>query len=186
MRADFAWFSIGRFALFLGYAAIAGLAYYVLRDYVGYPDPAGGVAAFAVVTGLATLLAAVVAGLWSDRVGRRKPFVGGASLMLGVGLLVPIVLPTYAGVLMSAAIVGVGFGTYLAVGTALATLVLPNLAKSGRDLGVIGLANASAQAVAPVAGSYLAAELGYPVMFTAAALACLVAAFAVLPIRSVS
>jgi MFS family permease len=185
-RTDFAWFSVGRFALFLGYAAIAGLAYYVMRDYIAQDDPAGGVAAFAVVTGVTTLLASFISGIWSDRVGRRKPFVGGASLILGLGLLVPIVLPTYAGLLVAAAIIGVGFGTYLAVGTALATLVLPNPAKTGRDLGVIGLANASAQTVAPVAGSYLAAELGYPVMFTAAAIACLAAALAMLPIRSVS
>jgi MFS family permease len=63
--------------------------------------------------------------------------------------------------------------------------VLPSAETSGRDLGLIGLANASAQAVAPVVGSYVAATLGYPTLFIAAAGACLVAAIAVLPIRSV-
>jgi MFS family permease len=178
-------FSIGRFALFLGYAAIAGLAYYVVRDHIGEEDPAGGVAAFAVVTGVATLVAAILAGPWSDRVGRRKPFVIGAALIIGLGLLVPVVSATFAAFLVAAAIIGVGFGTYLAAGTALGTLVLPNPAQSGRDLGLIGLANASAQAVAPVAGSFVASELGYPVMFSVAALSCFVAALAVLPIKTV-
>jgi MFS family permease len=185
-RVDFVWFSVGRFALFLGYASIAGLAYYVVRDHVGQDDPASGVAAFAVVTGVTTLLASVVAGLWSDRVRRRKPFVMAASLILGLGLLVPVVSSTFGAFLVAAAIIGIGFGTYLSVGTALGTLVLPNALSSGRDLGVIGFANASAQAVAPVVGSYLAFELGYPVMFSMAALACLVAAAAVLPIKSVT
>jgi MFS family permease len=184
-RVDFVWFSVGRFALVLGYAAIAGLAYYVVRDHVGQDDPAGGVAAFAVVTGVTTLLASVVAGLWSDRVRRRKPFVIAASLILGLGLLVPVVSSTFAAFLVAAAIIGIGFGTYLSVGTALGTLVLPNALSSGRDLGVIGFANASAQAIAPVVGSYLAFELGYPVMFAMAAVASLVAAAAVLPIKSV-
>jgi MFS family permease len=184
-RADFVWFSIARFALFLGYAAVTGLAYYVLRDHIGRDDPANGVAAFAVVTGVATLAASLVAGIWSDRVNRRKPFVVAASAVLGIGLLFPIASPTLAAFLVAAAVIGLGFGAYLAVGTALGTLVLPSAESSGRDLGYIGLANASAQAVAPVAGSYVAATLGYPVLFGAAATACLVAALAVLPIRSV-
>ena len=184
-RADFVWFSIGRFALFLGYAAVTGLAYYVLRDHIGQADPANGVAAFAVVTGVATLAASLVAGIWSDRIKRRKPFVVAASAVLGLGLLIPIAAPTFAAFLVAAAIIGLGFGAYLAVGTALGTLVLPNAESSGRDLGFIGLANASAQAVAPVVGSYIATAVGYPVLFVAAATACLVAALAVLPIRSV-
>jgi MFS family permease len=184
-RADFVWFSIGRFALFLGYAAVTGLAYYVLRDHIGQANPANGVAVFAVVTGVATLAASLVAGVWSDRVKRRKPFVAAASAVLGLGLLAPIASPTFAAFLVAAAIIGVGFGAYLAVGTALGTLVLPSAESRGRDLGVIGLANASAQAVAPIAGSYIATALGYPVLFIAAATACLVAALAVLPIRSV-
>lgn len=185
-QADFGWYSAGRFALFLGYAAVTGLAYYVLRDHIGQRAPAAGVAAFAVVTGVTTLLASVIAGLWSDRLGRRKPFVVGASLILGIGVLVPIASPTFAAFLVAAAIIGVGFGTYLAVGTALGTLVLPNPERTARDLGMIGLANASAQAVAPVAGSYVAAELGYPILFVTAACACLIAALAVLPIKSVA
>jgi MFS family permease len=184
-RADVAWFSIGRFALFLGYTAVTGLAYYVLRDHIGQDDPANGVAAFALVTGVATLAASLVAGIWSDRVKRRKPFVVAASGILGLGLLFPIASPTLAAFLVAAALIGLGFGTYLAVGTALGTLVLPRAESSGRDLGFIGLANASAQAVAPVAGAYVAATLGYPVLFIAAATACLVAALAILPIRSV-
>jgi MFS family permease len=182
---DFAWVTIGRFALFFAYLAIVSLVFYVLRDYVGQTEPAAGVATFALVSGVATIVAALVAGPWSDRAGRRLPFVVGASVLVGAGALVPIVLPTFGGVLVSGAVIGLGFGTYFAVGTALATLVLPSPERSGRDIGVVGLSSAAALAVAPVAGSAVAAAFGYPALFGLAALACLVSAGATLPIRSV-
>ena len=183
--SDFAWVTIGRFALFFAYLAIVSLVFYVLRDYVGQAEPAAGVAGFALASGLATIVAALVTGPWSDRVGRRLPFVVGASALVGAGALVPIAVPTFGGVLVSGAVIGLGFGTYFAVGTALATLVLPSPERSGRDIGVIGLSSAAALAVAPVAGSAVAAAFGYPALFGLAALACLVSAGATLPIRSV-
>jgi len=183
--ADFAWFTIGRFALFLAYAIVAALAYYVVRDYLGSTDPAAGVATFAVVTGSATLLAALAAGPWSDRIGRRKPFVIVAAGLLGAGVLVPAVAPTMTAFLVAAAIIGIGFGIYLAVGTALGTQVLPDPSAAGRDIGLIGLANAGAAAVAPFLGSQVASTFGYPAMFALAAAAAMAAMGALLQIRSV-
>lgn len=182
---DFTWFWLGRFALFLGYATITGLSYYILRDHIGESHPAEGVAVFAVVTGSTTLLASVVAGPWSDRARRRKPFLVVASVALGLGVLVPAVIPSFAAVMVAAAIIGLGFGVHLSVGTAVATLVLTSAETSGRDIGLLGLANAGAMVVAPFLGSYAAAAFGYPVLLVAAAAACGVAALAIVPIRSV-
>jgi MFS family permease len=162
------------------------LAYYILRDYVGHPDPVNGVATFAIVTGSATLLGALVAGPWSDRAGRRKPFVIAAAGLVAAGVALPALSPSLTTFMVAAAVIGLGFGAYIAAGTALATLVLPREATVGRDLGLIGLANASATAIAPLAGAYLATSLGYPAMFALAGLACLVAMVAILPIRSVA
>ncbi|HSK52849.1 MAG TPA: MFS transporter [Clostridia bacterium] len=185
-RRDLAWFSVARFGLFLGYAMVAMLAYYILRDHLGHPDPVSGVAAFAVVSGGATLLGSLVAGPWSDRRGRRRPFVAGSAAILAAGLVLPAVLPGFPAFLVAGALIGLGFGAYLAVGTALGTLVLPRASTAGRDIGLIGLANATAQAVAPLTGSYLAASFGYPVLFVGAAAASLAAAFAVQRIRGVA
>ena len=182
---DFAWVAVGRFALFVGYLAIVGLVYYVLRDHAGEPEPAPGVARFAVVSGIATIAAALLTGPWSDRVDRRRPFVIAAGILVAAGALVSLVIPSLAGVLVSGAVIGLGFGTYLAVGTALATLVLPSRARSGRDIGLIGLASGAALAIAPVAGSAVAAAFGYPALFGLAALAGLASAAVTLPIRSV-
>jgi MFS family permease len=183
--ADFVWFTIGRFALFLAYAIVAALAYYVVRDYLGSTNPAAAVATFAVVTGSATLLAALATGPWSDRIGRRKPFVVVAAGLLGAGVLVPAVAPTMTAFLVAAAIIGIGFGIYLAVGTALGTQVLPDPSAAGRDIGLIGLANAGAAAVAPFLGSQAASTFGYPAMFALAAASAMAAMGALLRIRSV-
>jgi Major Facilitator Superfamily len=183
--ADFAWFTIGRFAVFLAYALVVALAYYVVRDYIGSREPAGGVATFAVVTGTATLVTALVAGPWSDRIQRRKPFVVVAAALLAVGAVLPAASPTMSTFLLAAAVIGVGFGTYMAVGTALGTMVLPNEAAVGRDIGLIGLANASAAAIAPFLGSQVAATFGYPAVFGLASMAAIGGLLALLRIRSV-
>ena len=182
---DFLWVSVGRLGIFLGYAMMTALAYYTLRDHLGHATPAGGVATFALVSGSATLVASIAAGPWSDRVGRRKPFVALAAGLMAAGLLLPAIQQTVPAFLLAGAILGAGFGIYLAVGTALATLVLPRAETSGRDIGLIGLASATGLAAAPVLGSNVAATFGYPTMFAAAAACCLVGLVAVLPVRSV-
>jgi len=182
---DFAWVSLGRLGIFLGYAMMTALAYYTLRDHLGHASPASGVATFALVSGSATLVASIAAGPWSDRVGRRKPFVALAAGLMAAGLLLPAIQPTVPAFLLAGAILGAGFGIYLAVGTALATLVLPRAETSGRDIGLIGLASATGLAAAPVLGSNVAATLGYPSMFAAAAACCLVGLVALFPVRSV-
>jgi MFS family permease len=184
-RRDLAWVSAGRLGIFLGYATMASLAYFTFRDHLGHANPAEGVAAFALASGSATLVAAIAAGPWSDRLDRRKPFVVAAAALMATGLLIPAIQPTVASFLVGGAIVGAGFGVYLAVGTALATLVLPNAETSGRDIGLIGLASAIGLAVAPVLGSNLAATIGYSGMLAVAAGCCLIALVAVVPIRSV-
>lgn len=185
-RWDLTWVTIGRFSLFVAYVAIGGLAYYVLRDYAGELDPAIGVAAFSAVSGLTTLLSTVIAGPWSDRIARRKPFVVGACLLVGLGSALPLFSPTLLAFLFAGAVIGLGFGTYLAVGTALASLVLPDAAANGRDIGLVGLSNGAAQVVAPLVGSAIAAWAGYPILFLSAGAAAIVAALSVVPIRSVS
>ena len=182
---DLAWFAVGRFALFLAYAAVAGLAYYIWRDHLRAPEPAAGVAAFALVSGTATLLASSLTGPWSDRVDARGPFVAGSALVMAAGVVAPLAVPTTTSFLVGGALIGLGFGTYLAVGTALATLLLPRSATFGRDLGLIGATNASAQAVAPAAASVIAASAGYTTMLALAAAACLVSAATASRIRSV-
>ena len=63
--------------------------------------------------------------------------------------------------LISVGIAGIGIGIYLAVDQALMTQVLPNSADAGKDLGVLNVAQAGGQVIAPLAASLIIGLLGY-------------------------
>jgi MFS family permease len=53
------------------------------------------------------LVLAVYAGKASDRIGVKRPIVGGA-LMMAIGILVPVVVPGLAGLMICSALIGLG------------------------------------------------------------------------------
>ena len=111
--------------------------------------PAAVVAAVLMVT-------AVGFGIWSDRSGKRKVFViwSGVVGAFAAGLLA--VAQTWPAAIVAAILMGIGYGIYTSVDFALITQVLPGAADRGKDLGVINIANALPQVVAPgIAGVIL-------------------------------
>jgi hypothetical protein len=91
-----------------------------------------------VLTGIYAVLViitAVMAGPWSDRVGKRKPFVIGSSAIIALAGLIMAFFPVWPGALAGAAVLGVGFGAYLAVDYALLTQVLPQAPTGARTWG---------------------------------------------------
>jgi MFS family permease len=86
------------------------------------------------------------------------------------------------------AIGGIGLGAYLAVDLALITDVLPNReADAAKDLGIFNIASALPQAIAPAtAAAILGASSGdYRVLYGVAGTAAVLAALAIVPVRSV-
>lgn len=187
---DFRWVFVGRLLLVLGYFAVQGYYFYLLQDYVGVEavgvKPEDGVL---ILSGLSTLgsVPTILLGGWlSDRFERRKPFVIGASLVMTVNLLIPIVSPTWEAMLAFSLINGLAFGAYIAVDTALVTLVLPAAKDAARDMGILNIANAGPQIVAPLVAAVIITALGgYQALFVFAALFALLGALAIVPVRSV-
>jgi len=184
---DFFWAFIARLVLIVGYWSIVSFQLYILDDYIGLGLD-GANALFPVTTAILALgiiLALVPSGLLSDRVGRRKPFVIVASVIVALSALVPIISPTVTGALVSVGMGGIGFGVYLAVDQALMTQVLPNSTDAGKDLGVLNIAQAGGQVIAPLIASLVIGLAGYPVLYAFAAVMAILAALAILPIKSV-
>lgn len=95
--------------------------------------------------------------------------------------------PTWPVALASAALLGVGFGVFTAVDFALLTDVLPDAAHRGKDLGVLNVANALPQVIAPVLAAPLVAHLGgYRTLYLTAAATGLLGAVLVRRIRGVA
>ena len=90
-----------------------------------------------------------VFGHWSDRVGRRKIFVIWSGIVSGVASLVLAIAQNWYAAVAAAIVLGCAFGIYTAVDFALITQVLPAAAERAKDLGVINIANALPQVLAP-------------------------------------
>ncbi|GMA23080.1 hypothetical protein GCM10025864_08390 [Luteimicrobium album] len=66
-----------------------------------------------------------------------------------VGLAVLAFAPNIGTLVLAEAIIGFGAGSFLSVDLALATQVLPNPDDTAKDLGVLNIANALPQSIAP-------------------------------------
>ena len=186
---DFAWAWITRFLMNLGNALVILYLLYYLKDAVDLTDKEAerGVALLTAVYGVCVVLTAVLGGLWSDRIGRRKVFVIASGLVVAVALLLLAFVTTWLGAFVGAVILGVGFGIYTAVDFAMITEVLPAADDRAKDLGVINIANALPQVLAPVvAAGVLGLGLGYPTLYVVAAVVTVAGSLLVRNIRSLA
>ncbi len=183
---DFFWAFTGRLLLYTGYFLVVAYQLYLLQDYIGLGDQAVTLLPFVSAAALPTLVLAVaVSGPWSDRVGRRKPFVVASSLIVALAQLVPWVWPTFEGMIVFALLAGLGFGAFQAVDTALVSQVLPDSHAHAKDLGVVNIAATLPQTVAPALAGVVVLSFGFAALFPAAIALSVLGALAVLPIRSV-
>ncbi|MEV7520617.1 MFS transporter [Streptomyces sp. NPDC091371] len=186
---DFRWAFIGRALMVLGYFSVVGYQLYILGDHIALPAGLTPPAAMAVLTPVSMVAMAVstlLGGLLSDRWNRRKVFVGVSAALAGLVMVVPVVSPTWTGMLVFSALNGLAFGCFMAVDTALVTLVLPSADDAARDMGVLNIANAGPQIIAPFVASAIVTALGgYTPLFLVGGALSLIGALAILPIRGV-
>jgi MFS family permease len=186
---DFAWAFASRFLFVLAYAFLATYQTYYLLDRIGSAEDAvpGQVFVGTLVQSSVVVAASLLGGRLSDRTGRRKIFVLGASSVYGVAMFVIAIASTFNGFLVGMAIGGLGFGVYVAVDLALAADVLPDTDTAAKDLGVFNIAGALPFSVAPsIAPAILAMAGGsYGVLYVVAGASALLGAAAILPVRRV-
>ena len=183
---DFAWAWLTRFLVNVCNQMTIVYLLFFLRDVLKHEEPALGVLTLTGIYAVMVMITAVVAGPWSDRLGRRKPFVIGSSVIIAVAGLTMAFFPNWTGALVGAAVLGVGFGAYLAVDFALLTQVLPLAADRGKDMGIINVANSLPQVFAP-ALAFLAVTYfgGYLTLFVTAAVIGVLGAVFVVKIKGV-
>ncbi|WP_431278266.1 MFS transporter [Leifsonia poae] len=139
----------------------------------------------------------IIAGKWSDKINRRKPFVIVGGILVGLGVIT-VALSTLAGdggltmILIAEAILGVGAGMFLGVDQALCIDVLPDKDNMAKDLGVLNIANTLPAMIAPLFAGTIFIPLGtalfgggYALWFAVAGIVGIVGALLVLRIRSV-
>ncbi len=186
-HSDFGWAWLSRFLVNMGWnMTVGGLLFYYLRDAVKVKDPSSSEAIVQIIAVAMILVSSIIGGYLSDRFQRRKVFVVVSAVMIAIALLILALVTAWVAVLVAAVIVGLGFGSYLAVDLALLTDVLPSASDRGKDMGVFNIANALPGAVGPLLAGILVPRLGgFQPLFLIATVSVLVAALSILPIKAV-
>ncbi|MEV6632103.1 MFS transporter [Actinoplanes sp. NPDC051470] len=183
---DFAWAWGTRFLVLLGNALGTLYLLYFLTDRVKLADPETGLLILIMLYTVGMVLTAVFFGRMSDRTGRRKIFVIWSGVVMAVAALILALRPTWPAAIVAALVLGLGFGIYLAVDTALITQVLPAANDRAKDLGVINIASSAPQVLGPAISAPLVTHLGgYPTLFGVTAAVMLLGSVLVTRIRSV-
>jgi len=190
---DFAWAFFGRFSIYMGYQAILTYLLYILEDHIGLSqaDANAMIARMSSVTLVALIVSSLSSGWLADRLGRLKPLVFIAGLLMALAVVAPLASRSIPGMFGYAVLIGLGYGAFMSVDLALMTHVLPPRPAgedaTGKDLGILTTAINIPQILSPAMAAALLTATGnnYPLLFCLAAGFVVVGACFVMPIRSV-
>ena len=158
--SDFRLLLLGRLAVNIGNALGTALLLFFLLHGIGSASAEDDLLLLIVIYTVFVVAASVTSGSLSDRRRRRKPFVLVAALVQAASAVLILVSPTLVGTAIAAAIMGAGYGAFMAVSLAWTTDLLPSGADSARDLGVVNVSANLGQLIGPVLGAGLVALVG--------------------------
>lgn len=187
---DFSLVFLGRVFAIFGYYVVNIFLIFYLQDKLGITNQAQVTAMagiFQLLLTICVIISTIATGIWSDRVGRRKPFVILSSILMAVSLVILALVPQLPVVMVAGAIMGLGVGAYLANDLALQTQVLPSRRDSGKDLGIFTVGSLIPQIIVPVVIGGLLAVMSkdYMMAFVVSAIVVVVGSLVILPVRSV-
>jgi MFS family permease len=189
---DFAWAWITRFLMSLAIAMGTLYLLYFLRDKIHYArlfpgqDAQDGLLILIVIYTAGVVLTAIVGGMISDRLGRRKTMVLISGIVIAAAALLLTFVETWTASIGAAVLFGIGFGCYLAVDQALITQVLPAARDRAKDLGVINIALVCPSAIGALIAAPLVSLGGYPTLFAGTAIVAVLGSVLVWKIKSVA
>ena len=189
-HSDFTWVFLTRLLVTMGIYTVQEFLQYYMGDVIGAPfvlagvgkladTPEQAVSFFIMPLMLGAIIITLVAGVLSDRYGRKlMVYLSGA--LMGLVALVFVLFHSFTLAVFMGVIFGLGYGAYESVDWALASDVLPSMDDYAKDMGVWHVAMVLPQVIAtPVAGFLLdnfqrvgraqnIPNLGYVVIFMVA------------------
>ncbi|MFI7462601.1 MFS transporter [Nonomuraea sp. NPDC049646] len=161
---DFRLLWIQRVLVSIGFALISSYSLYYLQSRLAMPT-AAATALVGLTTIVSTLLSGLLAylgGRWAARIGRGRPFVLWATVVLAAMLLLKAATASVAVVVLVAVVSGAATGVYYAVDLGMVTQVLPDEREAGRFLGAFAMAKHLPSAIAPALAPVLLGVGGDP------------------------
>jgi MFS family permease len=188
---DFAWAWVTRFLVSLAIAMGTLYLLFFLRDKIHYAHlfpgqtASDGLLILIVIYTAGVVITAIVGGMISDRLGRRKMIVTVSGTLIAAAALLLTFVETWNAAIGAAVLFGIGFGAYLAVDQALITQVLPTARDRAKDLGVINIAIVCPSAIGALVAAPLVSLGGYPTLFAGTAVVAFLGSILVWRIKSV-
>jgi MFS family permease len=192
LRRDFGFAWVGRF--FIQCAAVGAGAFMLIhlstvlaagRGGAIIDDLFGTITFISLGTGLSVGL---LVGIWSDRSGRRRPFIYFASLLVAIGFLTMSLAVSWVALVAGYSLFAIGFAGFLTIDGAIIAEIVGNGEDRARRLGVINLSNTLPTIFVP--GLSLTIErfgaTPTPTLFACIAAGALISAWSTSRIRSIS
>ena len=181
-----------RFFVVMAQLIVVSFVYFYLQSIIHYDTLFPGqtvnqrVLLFQILSTACILISSLFAGFLSDRLQRRKVFVVVSCAIMTLALVLLALVPTWTGVLVVAALFGIGFGIFISADLALATQVIPEASERGKG---IGLYLAAGSFPFLFLSLFATIALGwfhsYALLFGIAAAATALAGACILPVKSV-
>lgn len=183
---NFVWVLASRLAVNIGNALGTALLLFFLLYGIGSSAASAedDLLLLIVIYTVFVVVASLIAGSLSDSTGRRKPIVIIAALVQALSAVMILISPTFVGTAIAAAVMGVGYGAYMAVSLALATDLLPRVEHHARDLGIVNVSASLGQLLGPLLGAGLVALVGgFWLLFLAAGILSVAGAVMTVAVR---
>jgi len=162
-RRDFLLAFLSRAAVMMSYLIVFHYLLYVVEARVALPPgwkPVTGVTILTVMAAVAMVVGTLVGGILADRLRRYRLFVVVGAALIVLAAIPPLLAGSLGAMIGYVVLMGLGFGCFLAVDTAIVTLVLPAAEDAARDLGVLNAANTVPQSLAAFLAGLIVAALG--------------------------
>ncbi len=191
-NASFTWVFFNRLLIGMGVFTIQEFIFFYMKDAFKPPyilpvfgtvaeTPQGAVSIFLPALFLGAIATSLVAGLLSDRFG-RKPIAYAASLILGLTCMVFTFSHSFPLSILMGVVFGLGYGAYDSLAWAMASDVLRSPRDHAKDMGIWHIAVVLPQVIATPIGGFLldhfqatgaannVNKMGYIVIFIVAAI----------------
>lgn len=185
---DFRSTFISRALVFLAFTLLGAYLFFYANQglHLTVAAAAQAVTLFQVLSTIALVICALLAGMLSSWSQRLKPCLITGALVMAGGILLLATIPTWQALLVAAVLFGGGFGAVLGVDIALAIRVLPTATDRGKDLGLITTAIFLPLILSPILGAVILNTVhSFTVLFAVAAASSVFAAAFIIPIKAV-
>ncbi|MFD1954202.1 MFS transporter [Paenibacillus thailandensis] len=182
----FTWAMIGKFLLMMGYCSTLYLTV-MLVNRMGYTEAeaTSSVGVLNIVGLIATAITSILGGVMSDKVRKQKPFLYVSAFIMLIGILVYAFVPHFTAFLVATTIIGLGYGCFAAVDTALVARILPRKEDAAKDFGLMNVANALPQSIVPAIAPLLLGIGGWSFFYIVLAACLLLGIFSVKPLPEI-